>query len=147
MPFPVREGARRSQRVRPGAAAVEFALVAPLLVMLVLGMIEFGRMMMVEQILTNAAREGARKAVLPGVTKTQAESAVPGLDVDAEKSHLGILADELARRRRTGTLGVGCERHQPFAHVLARRGLQGKLFVIESKVHECSCADEVVPWR
>jgi len=76
MPFPVREGARRSQRARPGAAAVEFALVAPLLVMLVLGMIEFGRMMMVEQILTNAAREGARKAVLPGVTKTQVESAV-----------------------------------------------------------------------
>ena len=76
MPFPVREGTRRRQRGRPGAAAVEFALVAPLLVMLVLGMIEFGRMMMVEQILTNAAREGARKAVLPGVTKTQVESAV-----------------------------------------------------------------------
>lgn len=55
---------------RRGAAAVEFALVAPLLVLLILGLIEFGRMMMVQQVLTNGAREGARKAVLPGVTDT-----------------------------------------------------------------------------
>ena len=82
-----------------------------------------------------------------GFETAQAESAVTGVDVDAEKSHLGIFADELVRRRHTGTLGLGCERHQPFAHVLARRRLQGELLVIESKVHGCSCADEVVPWR
>lgn len=56
---------------RTAASAVEFAIVAPLLFMLVLGMIEFGRMLMVQQIMTNAAREGARKAVLPGATETQ----------------------------------------------------------------------------
>jgi Flp pilus assembly protein TadG len=76
MLFPVREGPRPLPRRRSGAAAVEFALVAPLLVLLVLGMIEFGRMIMVEQILTNAAREGARKAVLPGVTQAQVETAI-----------------------------------------------------------------------
>jgi Flp pilus assembly protein TadG len=61
----------KSSRVgnkRRGAATVEFAIVAPLLFLLVLGMVEFGRMMMVQQILTNGAREGARKAVLPGAT-------------------------------------------------------------------------------
>lgn len=61
---------------RSGAAAVEFAFVAPLLVLLVFGMIEFGRMIMVQQILVNAAREGARKAVLPGATDDMAKTTV-----------------------------------------------------------------------
>ena len=34
-------------------------------------MIEYGRMVMVQQILTNASREGARAAVLDGATTTQ----------------------------------------------------------------------------
>ena len=61
---------------RRAASAVEFAIVAPLLFMLVLGMIEFGRMLMVQQIVTNAAREGARKAVLPGATETQVNQVI-----------------------------------------------------------------------
>lgn len=65
-----------ASRLRRAAAAVEFAIVAPLLVMLVLGMIEFGRMLMVQQILTNAAREGARKAVLPGATDSMVETTI-----------------------------------------------------------------------
>ena len=56
---------------RRGAAAVEFAFVAPVLLLLILGIIEVGRMMMVQQIVTNAAREGCRKAVLGGATETQ----------------------------------------------------------------------------
>ncbi|MEX0612060.1 MAG: TadE/TadG family type IV pilus assembly protein [Pirellulales bacterium] len=61
---------------RRGAAAVEFALVSPLLFLLCLGMLEFGRMMMVQEIVTNAAREGGRKAILPGVTDGDVASAV-----------------------------------------------------------------------
>ncbi len=53
---------------RKGAAAVEFALIAPVFFLLVFGMIEFGRMIMVQQIVTNASREGARMAVLDGAT-------------------------------------------------------------------------------
>ncbi len=53
---------------RRGAAAVEFAVLAPVFFLLVFGMIEFGRMIMVQQIITNAAREGARMAVLDGAT-------------------------------------------------------------------------------
>ncbi len=55
-------------RARSGAAVVEFAIVAPLFFLLVLGIIEFGRMVMVQQVLTNASREGARVAVLDNVT-------------------------------------------------------------------------------
>ena len=51
---------------RRGAAAVEFAIVLPILVLLVFGMIEFGRMLMVQQMIVNSAREGARHAILNG---------------------------------------------------------------------------------
>jgi Flp pilus assembly protein TadG len=43
-----------------GAVAVEFALLAPVLVMLLLGIMEFGRAYNVQVTLTNAAREGVR---------------------------------------------------------------------------------------
>jgi hypothetical protein len=60
---------RQCRRNRQGAAAVEFAIVAPVFFLLVFGMIEFGRALMVQQILTNAAREGAREAVVDGAVK------------------------------------------------------------------------------
>ena len=47
---------------------MEFAVVAPVFFLLVFGMIEYGRMVMVYQVLTNASREGARVAVLDGAT-------------------------------------------------------------------------------
>jgi Flp pilus assembly protein TadG len=59
--------------VRTGAAAVEFAIVAPLLFMIVFGIIEFGRMIMVQQILTNASREGARRAIIEDATHAEVE--------------------------------------------------------------------------
>jgi Flp pilus assembly protein TadG len=58
----------RSFRKQRGAAAVEFACVLPVFVILVFGMIEYGRMVMVQQMLTNATREGARQAVVDGAT-------------------------------------------------------------------------------
>ena len=59
----VRFGNRLRRRERRGASAVEFAVVAPLFFMLVFGCIEFGRALMVQQILTNASRVGARQAI------------------------------------------------------------------------------------
>jgi Flp pilus assembly protein TadG len=50
----------RLQTKRKGVAAVEFAIVAPLLCMAFLGMIEIGRAIQVQQVLTNAVREGCR---------------------------------------------------------------------------------------
>ena len=61
---------------RRGAAAVEFALVSPAFVLLILGMIEVGRGLMVQQIITNAAREGAREAVMDGATKSGVQHVV-----------------------------------------------------------------------
>jgi Flp pilus assembly protein TadG len=59
---------RRIAKKRLGVAAVEFAIVAPLFILLTFGILEYGRMVMVQQVLTNAAREGARAAVLDGAT-------------------------------------------------------------------------------
>lgn len=67
---------RSFRRYRRAAAAVEFAIVAPVFFLLVLGMIEYGRMVMVQQVITNASREGARQAVLDGATTTEVQSAV-----------------------------------------------------------------------
>ncbi|WP_344125586.1 TadE family protein [Luedemannella flava] len=47
-----------------GAAAVEFALVLPVLLILVFGIIDFGRMLNAKITLTQAAREGARAAAV-----------------------------------------------------------------------------------
>ena len=66
-------GSFRKQR---GAAAVEFAVVAPIFVLLLFGMIEYGRMVMVQQMLTNATREGARRAVLDGTTMADVKTTV-----------------------------------------------------------------------
>jgi len=59
---------RLCRRNRRGAAVVEFAIVAPIFFGFTLGMIEVGRAVMVQQILTNASREGARKGVLDDQT-------------------------------------------------------------------------------
>ena len=47
---------------RRAVAVVEFALVAPLVTLLLMGLLEVGRMVQINQILMNAAREGARQA-------------------------------------------------------------------------------------
>ncbi len=55
---------------------VEFAVVAPVFFLLVFGMIEYGRMVMVQQVLVNASREGARVGVLDNATAADVEERV-----------------------------------------------------------------------
>lgn len=55
---------------------MEFAVVAPIFILLLFGMIEYGRMVMVQQMLTNATREGARLAVLDGSTTQDVRNTV-----------------------------------------------------------------------
>ncbi|MGE5803468.1 MAG: TadE family protein [Gemmatimonadota bacterium] len=62
---------RRIAKSVTGQAIVEFALVAPLLLMLVIGVFEFGRAWNVYQVITEAARAGARAAVVADAGVTQ----------------------------------------------------------------------------
>lgn len=63
-------------RRRNGATTVELAVVAPVMFLLIFGLFEFTRMVWIQQAITNAAREGGRKAVLATTSSKN--------DVDAE---------------------------------------------------------------
>ena len=62
---------RRAER--RGAAVVEAAFIIPICLLFLLGIYEYGRFIMVRQLLDNAAREGARYAVVHTQTKTTAD--------------------------------------------------------------------------
>lgn len=69
-----------------GAAIVEFALILPLLMMLVFGVVQFGLLYNRQQALHAAAREGARVAALPSATLTdisaRATDALDGIPME-----------------------------------------------------------------
>ena len=47
-----------------GVVAIEFALVLPIFLLIVAGIVEFGVMLYDQQIITNASREGARAGII-----------------------------------------------------------------------------------
>ena len=61
---------------RLGVAATEFAIIAPVFFTMVFGIIEFGRALMVQQVLINASRVGARQASTTGATASDVTTAV-----------------------------------------------------------------------
>jgi Flp pilus assembly protein TadG len=63
---------RRLRRSESGAELIEFALTLPLLLLVVLGIIEFGFVFQQYEVVTNAAREGARMASLNTYGSTNA---------------------------------------------------------------------------
>lgn len=67
---------RRSRWIRRGSAVVEAAVLAPLMVTAMFGMVEVGRAYHIKQTLTLASREGARAASLPGGTQADVDAAV-----------------------------------------------------------------------
>ncbi|MBC9732260.1 TadE/TadG family type IV pilus assembly protein [Nocardioides marmotae] len=76
MPAPHACPRRRDGR---GAAAVEFALVVPLLLFLVFGIIDFGWMLMKANLVNNAARDAARVASLSGTYEQVDQTVDSGL--------------------------------------------------------------------
>jgi len=71
----------RSKRFRSeaGASAVEFALLLPVLMMILFGIIEFGLALYQQAVLTNASREGARLGIVqsvPAITTGQINGAI-----------------------------------------------------------------------
>ncbi|SEP17785.1 TadE/TadG family type IV pilus assembly protein [Trujillonella endophytica] len=74
---------RRRIRDERGASAVEFALLLPILLLLVLGIVEFGRGFQVSGTLSAAAREGVRVMALqndPAAARAAVRSAAGTLD-------------------------------------------------------------------
>jgi len=82
------DGRRRQlPNMEAGQSMVEFALILPILLLMVLGVVDFGRAFFTYEALANAAREGARYCALnaPATIGTQnrvqneLEGSVPGL--------------------------------------------------------------------
>src|SRR5260370_27283093 len=71
-----RESAHSRRQRRVGVTVVEFALVAPIMFMMVLGIFEFGRTCMVKELLTEAARRGCRQGIIEGTSTQQIQTAV-----------------------------------------------------------------------
>ncbi|TWU34366.1 TadE/TadG family type IV pilus assembly protein [Novipirellula artificiosorum] len=67
-----------------GTSAVEFALIAPLMIAFTFGIVEIGRLSLVKQSATHATREGARVAIRP--------TATGGDVIEAVQKELAILA-------------------------------------------------------
>ena len=75
----VRKRIPRQIANRRGAVAVEFALTAPLLFLLLFGALELGHANMVFNVTEAAAYEGARQGIVPGATAADCEAAVQRL--------------------------------------------------------------------
>lgn len=66
-----------------GQSLVELAIVLPILLALLVGIFEMGRAWNVYQVVTNAAREGARTAVIPSNSASTVETTIDGYLSDA----------------------------------------------------------------
>jgi Flp pilus assembly protein TadG len=60
---------KKKLRREAGGAAAEFAIILPLLMLILFGIVEFGLLLYNQQVITNASREGARAGIVVGVPK------------------------------------------------------------------------------
>lgn len=94
----------RRMRQERGAALLEMALTLPLLLLVCVGILEFGRAYQTWQVMTNAAREGARIAVLPGITNTDVTNRVQTYLTNGQ---LPNAASATVNIDRTQTISIG----------------------------------------
>ena len=82
--------AKPRARKHQGVAAVEMAVVSPLLVLMLFGIVEFGSLLFVRQTLVLAARSGARLLAIQGATESEAIT-IAGNLLSASGIHGGVV--------------------------------------------------------
>jgi Flp pilus assembly protein TadG len=82
---------KRDTRER-GSAMVETAIAIPILLVLMVGIFEIGRAFQTWQVLTNAAREGARMAVIPSSSQTTTTALIRQYMVDGQLTKFATAA-------------------------------------------------------
>jgi Flp pilus assembly protein TadG len=79
---------------RRGASLVEFAFVAPIFFLLVLGLVEIGRACMVTELLTDAARRACRQGVIEGTSSASIQAAatnyLSGVGINGETASVYV---------------------------------------------------------
>ena len=84
---------RQPMRDERGASAVEFAFIVPLLIVLVVGIAEFGRAFQVQSTLSAAAREGVRTMALqndPAAARASVRGVAASLNPALTDSQIAI---------------------------------------------------------
>jgi Flp pilus assembly protein TadG len=95
----------QTSKERRGAYVVELAFVVMILIMVLFGIFEYGRFIFIRQMVTNAAREGARYAVVNTMdativadTQAQVKKRMSGVDQTVKKYDCQVyLADETGK--------------------------------------------------
>jgi len=82
----------RLLRCETGAELIEMAIVTPVLLLMVMGIVDFGFMFQRYVALTNAAVEGARVASLPGYTAQNAQDRVQAYVASALPNGVAVTA-------------------------------------------------------
>jgi Flp pilus assembly protein TadG len=75
-PLSLRPALRRRVRSERGTELLEFALVLPILLVVLAGILDMGFLFKDYEVITNAAREGARMASLPGWVENDVKTRV-----------------------------------------------------------------------
>lgn len=101
-------GARHRKRYskRRAGAIVEFAVVLPLLITILFGIIEYGWIFMIRQTLQHAAREGCRLAVLQTTADADITTLVAGIMGSANVSTYGLALTHADSTNDTETVVV-----------------------------------------
>ena len=94
-------------RADHGAAADEFAIIAPVLMVLIFGIVDFGRALWTYNVAVSALREGGRAAAVAGLTSTAPSCATV--------TAITTAAETRARTYLEGTLGTDVQRGTPTA--------------------------------
>jgi Flp pilus assembly protein TadG len=102
----MRRAAIPGKKRERGAAMIEMAITMPLLLLLSIGVFEFGRAFQCWQVLTNATREGARVASLPGTSDDAVTSRVQNY-LDAGQLQFAYSADVVVDR--LGEISIGTD--------------------------------------
>ncbi len=111
-----------------GAAAVEFALVFPILILVLVGIVEYGSIFNTQLMLTSAAREGARTMAVTGdpvQARTAVINAAVGLSPALTTSNIVISA---ASCTATTNIQVTIDYSKPYL-----TGLFGATIPLEGK--------------
>jgi Flp pilus assembly protein TadG len=108
--FPQPASAARYRAGERGAAVVETAMTLLLLLTLIFGLFEAGRMMSVQEVVTNAAREGARLSVTPltGTDTLPTTDAVKAR-VNQFLSSVNMSGATITVTQNTPCSGTGCD--------------------------------------
>jgi Flp pilus assembly protein TadG len=99
--------ARRDRERQKGAAAVEFAIVLPLLVILIFGMIEFSVLFYDKAMITNASREETRAGIVFRHPTRVTEPEIQAVVAQYCQDHLITFGDDSSLVVSAPTDGLG----------------------------------------